>query len=181
MDKDICCICLDILNENIKTLPCKHKFHITCLNQWILSNPTCPMCRNSISYPPQQIRQRNVSMSDPRIISHFSHEDLFRDIALFEPRISQYYDGLLDSREGREVYIIYNEEYDNIEHALRDFKIYAIFLNSSIAFMWIFNFLASSTLPVVSSKSLTIPINSLFILKLHYMFNIYIKHKIILH
>ena len=128
MDKDICCICLDKLNKNIKTLPCNHKFHITCLNQWILSNPTCPMCRSSISYHPQQIRQRNVTMSDPRIITHFSHEDLFRDIALSEPRISQYYDGLLDSRGGREVYIIYNGEYDNIDYALRDFKIYAIFL-----------------------------------------------------
>ena len=128
MEKDICCICLDKLNNNIKTLSCNHKFHINCLNQWILSNPTCPMCRTSIPYYPNEIRQRNVTMSDPRIITHFSHDDLFRDVAFSEPRIIQYYDGLINSRGGREVYIIYNGEYDDFEHALRDFKLYAIFL-----------------------------------------------------
>ena len=128
MDKDICCICLDKLNNNIKTLSCNHKFHINCLNQWILSNPTCPICRTSTSYNPNQIRVRNLTMTDPRIITHFSHDDLFRDVALSEPRIIQYYDSLLDSRGGREVYIIYNGEYDDFEHALRDFKLYAIFL-----------------------------------------------------
>ena len=127
MDKDICCICLDKLNNNIKTLSCNHKFHITCLNQWILSNPTCPMCRTSTSNS-NQIRVRNLTMTDPRIITNFSHDDLFRDVALSEPRIIQYYDSLLDSRGGREVYIIYNGEYDDFEHALRDFKLYAIFL-----------------------------------------------------
>lgn len=128
MEKDICCICLDKLNNNIKTLSCNHKFHINCLNQWILSNPTCPMCRTSISYYPHQIRQRNVTMSDPRIITHFSHDDLFRDAAFSEPGIIQYYDSLLDSRGDREVYIIYNGEYDDLDNVLRDFKIYVIFL-----------------------------------------------------
>ena len=128
MEKDICCICLDKLNNNIKTLSCNHKFHINCLNQWILSNPTCPMCRTSISYNPPQIRQRNVTMSDPRIITHFSHDDLFRDEAYSEPEIIQYYDSLLDSRGGREVYIIYNGEYDELDNIMRDFKIYVIFL-----------------------------------------------------
>lgn len=128
MDKEICCICLDKLNNNIKTLPCGHKFHINCLNEWILSNPTCPICRASISNYGNEIRQRNIFMGDPRIFTHYGSEDLYRDTGLYEPGIIQYYDGLLDSRGGRENYVIFNGEYDNLNNAVRDFKIYALFL-----------------------------------------------------
>lgn len=47
-----CSICSDDLygmNEDIVTLSChkKHKFHISCLYQWIANktNPSCPFCR----------------------------------------------------------------------------------------------------------------------------------------
>ena len=133
MDKDICCICLDKLNNNIKILPCDHKYHIDCLNLWIRSNPTCPICRASISNCGNEIRQRNIFMEGPRFFTQHSNgdlyrdieDDLYRDIEFSEPGIIQYYDGLLDSRGGS---VIYNGEYDNLNDAVRDFKIYAIFL-----------------------------------------------------
>ena len=47
---ELCSICLDnykkedILNE----LKCGHKYHNTCIDDWIKNNNTCPLCRLSI-------------------------------------------------------------------------------------------------------------------------------------
>ena len=47
---EICSICLDnykkddILNE----LKCGHKYHKTCIDDWIKNNNNCPLCRLSI-------------------------------------------------------------------------------------------------------------------------------------
>ena len=47
---EICSICLDnykkedILNE----LKCGHKYHNTCIDDWIKNNNNCPLCRLSI-------------------------------------------------------------------------------------------------------------------------------------
>lgn len=41
-----CSICLDI--DNIQTwtiLPCGHKFHGSCVSNWLLTHQTCPICR----------------------------------------------------------------------------------------------------------------------------------------
>lgn len=47
-DEDFCSICLDTYKpkDKIKTLPCKHRYHRKCINQWLI-NPsnTCPQCR----------------------------------------------------------------------------------------------------------------------------------------
>lgn len=41
-----CSICLDdIETDNIKKLACNHCFHIDCIDQWLLRETTCPMCR----------------------------------------------------------------------------------------------------------------------------------------
>ena len=38
-------------NYMVETI-CKHKFHDNCLNKWLIEKPTCPCCRNSLSYEP---------------------------------------------------------------------------------------------------------------------------------
>jgi len=49
-DNERCPICLedynigDILNELI----CNHFYHKNCINNWIISNNNCPICRSSI-------------------------------------------------------------------------------------------------------------------------------------
>jgi len=50
----VCCICLDDLNSNMKTLNCGHKFHKDCIFRWIETNYIkgfydCPMCKKE--YP----------------------------------------------------------------------------------------------------------------------------------
>jgi hypothetical protein len=45
---DNCSICLEEITENPEFLPCAHRYHTNCINQWIVRNPTCPMCKISI-------------------------------------------------------------------------------------------------------------------------------------
>ena len=47
-DCSICYLSLDV-EENYVITDCKHKFHFSCLIQWIMKNENCPMCRKSWS------------------------------------------------------------------------------------------------------------------------------------
>lgn len=46
-----CVVCLSGLEENemAKMLPnCKHLFHVGCIDTWLASNMTCPLCRATV-------------------------------------------------------------------------------------------------------------------------------------
>lgn len=46
-----CCVCLSRLKEgeDMKILPCLHKFHKDCIDRWFSAcRKTCPMCRFSM-------------------------------------------------------------------------------------------------------------------------------------
>ncbi|GAB2298785.1 hypothetical protein Dimus_032863 [Dionaea muscipula] len=46
-----CCICLGAFEDGdrIKDFPkCHHCYHADCIDKWLLSNPSCPLCRISI-------------------------------------------------------------------------------------------------------------------------------------
>lgn len=46
-----CAVCLCEFSENdkLRLLPvCSHAFHISCIDTWLLSNSTCPLCRGSL-------------------------------------------------------------------------------------------------------------------------------------
>jgi hypothetical protein len=48
--QSVCSICFEDLRENQikKTLSrCKHMFHNRCINKWLRTNMTCPICRDS--------------------------------------------------------------------------------------------------------------------------------------
>lgn len=49
-DKNSCSICLNEYNdgESIKTLPCFHSYHKTCIDKWLKSQAVCPVCRGNI-------------------------------------------------------------------------------------------------------------------------------------
>jgi len=52
-EEDKCSICQEQftwmekygLYDNIKYLQCIHKFHRTCINEWLRTKPTCPICK----------------------------------------------------------------------------------------------------------------------------------------
>ncbi|XVE83925.1 hypothetical protein DITRI_Ditri16bG0127600 [Diplodiscus trichospermus] len=49
-----CAVCLCEFSEKdkLRLLPmCSHAFHINCIDTWLLSNSTCPLCRGSLFTP----------------------------------------------------------------------------------------------------------------------------------
>jgi hypothetical protein len=46
-----CAICHERISfqELVRKLPgCSHSFHQTCIDDWLVQSPTCPLCRNNI-------------------------------------------------------------------------------------------------------------------------------------
>ncbi|KAM5292059.1 E3 ubiquitin-protein ligase Arkadia isoform 4-T4 [Ctenodactylus gundi] len=45
-----CTICLSVLEEgeDVRRLPCMHLFHQVCVDQWLITNKKCPICRVDI-------------------------------------------------------------------------------------------------------------------------------------
>jgi hypothetical protein len=46
-DLDECCICKEKFNNNElhRKLPCNHTYHAHCIEDWIIRNKKCPICR----------------------------------------------------------------------------------------------------------------------------------------
>ncbi|CAN7939653.1 unnamed protein product, partial [Ixodes hexagonus] len=42
-DLEECCVCMERKPE--VTLPCTHSYCLFCIEQWNVSNTTCPLCR----------------------------------------------------------------------------------------------------------------------------------------
>ncbi|XP_010678730.2 RING-H2 finger protein ATL47 [Beta vulgaris subsp. vulgaris] len=43
------CLCEFCEQDKLRLLPlCSHAFHISCIDTWLLSNSTCPLCRGSL-------------------------------------------------------------------------------------------------------------------------------------
>jgi hypothetical protein len=40
-----CIICMEELKFNKFTLKCRHSFHESCVKEWCITNPSCPICR----------------------------------------------------------------------------------------------------------------------------------------
>ncbi|KAL2500027.1 RING-H2 finger protein ATL46 [Abeliophyllum distichum] len=46
------CLCEFAEKDQLRLLPmCSHAFHITCIDTWLLSNSTCPLCRDTLFNP----------------------------------------------------------------------------------------------------------------------------------
>jgi hypothetical protein len=41
-----CSICMDTMRGTIAETECLHRFHLECLDRWLESHNTCPICRS---------------------------------------------------------------------------------------------------------------------------------------
>ncbi|ELT96644.1 hypothetical protein CAPTEDRAFT_50226, partial [Capitella teleta] len=47
MDQISCVVCMCEFEQRqlLRVLPCSHEFHAKCVDKWLKSNRTCPICR----------------------------------------------------------------------------------------------------------------------------------------
>ncbi|KAK2661833.1 hypothetical protein Ddye_000407 [Dipteronia dyeriana] len=64
-----CAVCLCEFNakDKLRLLPmCSHAFHINCIDTWLLSNSTCPLCRGTLFNPGFSIDNPMFDFDDTR-------------------------------------------------------------------------------------------------------------------
>lgn len=60
-----CTICNDTSQDtDIVETHCKHKYHRSCLSDWLTSNETCPICRQLCSLPLRSQSQSNLQSGE---------------------------------------------------------------------------------------------------------------------
>lgn len=49
-----CSICWDPITEISLRLPCRHSFHESCIQRWLDTNASCPVCRHRLAPEPEE-------------------------------------------------------------------------------------------------------------------------------
>ncbi|XP_009599992.1 RING-H2 finger protein ATL46-like [Nicotiana tomentosiformis] len=61
------CLCEFSDKDKLRLLPtCSHAFHINCIDTWLLSNSTCPLCRGALYNPGFPIENPMFDFDEPR-------------------------------------------------------------------------------------------------------------------
>ncbi|CAO2045260.1 unnamed protein product [Urochloa humidicola] len=59
----VCSVCLEDVRggDMVRQVPaCRHIFHVECIDMWLRSHRTCPMCRCVVS-PPEKVTPKDVA------------------------------------------------------------------------------------------------------------------------
>ncbi|KAK8951228.1 RING-H2 finger protein ATL16 [Platanthera zijinensis] len=80
-----CAVCLSDFRggEPLRLLPgCGHAFHIDCIDTWLQSNASCPLCRTHItdSFPPPPDRRRVPGQSPAAEMGHVAPTEQTRKL-----------------------------------------------------------------------------------------------------
>ena len=73
--KEQCVVCLENFTKGqvMRILPCKHAFHRQCIDKWLESSTTCPICKHDagkVKESPEAAKKREskgkavISLSD---------------------------------------------------------------------------------------------------------------------
>ncbi|KAG1330314.1 RING-H2 finger protein ATL32 [Cocos nucifera] len=57
-----CAVCISVVEdgEEVRLLPnCKHVFHVQCIDMWLYSHSTCPLCRTAVE--PKKMAKKVVA------------------------------------------------------------------------------------------------------------------------
>ncbi|XP_022734687.1 RING-H2 finger protein ATL47-like [Durio zibethinus] len=61
------CLCEFLEQDKLRLLPmCSHAFHIDCIDTWLMSNSTCPLCRGTLFTPGLPIENAVFDFEYPR-------------------------------------------------------------------------------------------------------------------
>ena len=66
-DEDQCSICISEYEngEAVLTLPCNHKFHASCIKQWLEQSVKCPLCNREVTSEPSSVGSQHVTSTVP--------------------------------------------------------------------------------------------------------------------
>ncbi|CAI5487045.1 unnamed protein product [Closterium sp. Naga37s-1] len=58
-----CTVCLSdfIERDLVRTLPCAHRFHVSCIDHWLADRTTCPVCRVDLSTAASDVTVNDVT------------------------------------------------------------------------------------------------------------------------
>ncbi|CAN6243749.1 unnamed protein product [Urochloa humidicola] len=74
----VCSVCLEDVRggEMVRQVPaCRHVFHVECIDLWLHSHRTCPMCRCVVS-PPSQVSTPKVAAEEAPPASSSAEDEL---------------------------------------------------------------------------------------------------------
>ncbi|KAM0016588.1 putative transcription factor C2H2 family [Helianthus debilis subsp. tardiflorus] len=61
------CLCEFTQKDSLRLLPlCSHAFHMHCIDTWLLSNSTCPLCRGVLFAPEFSVENPGFEVNDSR-------------------------------------------------------------------------------------------------------------------
>nr|CAD1842156.1 unnamed protein product [Ananas comosus var. bracteatus] len=74
----LCSVCLGEYqsDERLQRIPpCGHTFHVDCIDHWLATNTTCPLCRVSLLPTPKAAKSSPLHDEDQAVEEENSHEE----------------------------------------------------------------------------------------------------------
>ena len=68
----LCSVCLDCFEGgcSLRMLPCLHRFHKECIDEWLQRKPFCPLCKANpfrMQQPPRRVMRALAALPEPQM------------------------------------------------------------------------------------------------------------------